>query len=82
MEELPPLFFCNIAFMTKKNTRTGATPLSAFTNKLPKIETKGISPGAKQAIPIPINKPIAICLISEIEFKHFMIVVNNFKTSN
>ena len=69
-----PSFFCAIAFMTRKNTRTGATPFSALTKRSPKILTTGITVGVKTAIRIPMTKPTAICLINATLDKTFLIL--------
>ena len=42
------------------NTSKGATPLSAFTNKLPKILRNGTTSGATMVADIPITRPTRI----------------------
>ena len=55
---------CAMAFMTRRKTRTGATPFNALTNRSPRMDTAGIAPGAKTAIRMPMTRPTAICLMS------------------
>ena len=57
IDALASAFFCAIAFITKINTKIGAIPFKALTNKSPKIATAGTAVGTATAMKIPIISP-------------------------
>ena len=57
-----------MAAMTKINTSTGATALSAAINSVPKIATLGVAAGHNTAKAMPTSRPITICVTKLVRF--------------
>ena len=82
MESLASAFFCAMAFMTSTNTKIGATPFSALTKRLPRIETTGTTAGIVSAIMIPMIRPIAISFIKAVSSYFLPIEPNKIVSSS
>ena len=63
-----------MAFITRINTRTGATPFSVLTKTSPKMENIGTAEGKNTAVIMPMTSPAAICSIRGIRLIREIII--------